>query len=1032
MFTWKPIFIELGQKLLPYRNRQAELLSWLAEMKDLDLPVLSLTDSTSDGTEVPLAEIDPFTFFANINRGIKITSRIEILRILSRRLGLRSALPQDFDGVPLANLQKAWFFPSSETRSAESIPLLWDLAEDVINREPTDVRSDVFERCLKIKQVGLPKLTMGMFWLRPDRYLALDQVNRDYLEGVHGFEPKEFKAKTFTNYLKILDAVRQRAGSDLTAISHAAYLRRHGLKLNPDALDRGFRSYLERLALEAGCTVGAFVDRLKLPISSGESEITNRIVHQKELADLLVRPDFTKDELKAATDKLWALTGRQDSIRRTAYFKSPEVLSDVGALLDDSVDVRERINTFIKAAFDHGYRPESGKDVTCPAQFASVILSSAYPNQFVDFRQGRWNDLYGEIMDPSASLVKGSNYGEMLERAGVFASTLASTPTFEEFFGKSDNLWTAAGVAWALKDQPTKDQKGNRPMRYWAGGFMFGRTDSKLDEFLAGNYWRHGYRRDSSDRAAKAVWDLFDQIKPGDEFAIKGYGGSADLNIKYVGRVTSVVPEEGRVNLERLDRILYRGKGPGGPGAGNWQLTLLEVSRQDVIDMIFKDGNKGSRAPLLAKNIILYGPPGTGKTYALRTDYMDRFTERGKPKPREQFADDLVADMAWWQVSTMVLLDLKSASVSQILSHPLMTARIRRAATHNVRSGVWAHLQMHTKRDCPHVAYAKRYEPLIFSKSEDSVWSIDVALATAAAPELAEALETWNAYRPSSDEVTRRYEFVTFHQSYSYEDFVEGIKPVLGVDVGVEVSADLSYEVKPGVFRQIAQRAQSDPEHEYAIFIDEINRGNVASIFGELITLIEEDKRLGQEHEIKVRLPYSREEFGVPPNLCLIGTMNTADRSVEALDTALRRRFAFISCIPDPTKLASDGPNTLDIDLVQLLVVINGRLERLLDRDHCVGHSYFMGILEAQDPLRALQSAFANKVLPLLEEYFFGDPGKIGLVLGPAFVRRRSSQQPFASCDWEDDGVGDRDSFERTDPMTLDVEAFRGVYESNN
>ena len=213
------------------------------------------------------------------------------------------------------------------------------------------------------------------------------------------------------------------------------------------------------------------------------------------------------------------------------------------------------------------------------------------------------------------------------------------------------------------------------------------------------------------------------------------------------------------------------------------------------------------RPPLPAKNIILYGPPGTGKTYRLCTEYLDRFTERGTPKSKEQFADDLVADMAWWEVSTLVLLDMKTAKVSDMLAHPLMQARIRRSATKNLRSALWAHLQSHTKRECEDVAYTNRYEPLIFWKSKESVWSIDDSLAASEVPELPEALQRWKTYKPTAGDVTRRYEFTTFHQSYSYEDFVEGIKPVLDT----EGTGDLRYEIKPGVLRQIAKRADDGP-----------------------------------------------------------------------------------------------------------------------------------------------------------------------------------------------------------------------------
>ncbi|EAJ2389705.1 AAA domain-containing protein, partial [Campylobacter jejuni] len=160
----------------------------------------------------------------------------------------------------------------------------------------------------------------------------------------------------------------------------------------------------------------------------------------------------------------------------------------------------------------------------------------------------------------------------------------------------------------------------------------------------------------------------------------------------------------------------------------------------------------------------------------------------------------------------------------------------------------------------------------------------------------------------------------------------------------------------------------------YIIIIDEINRGNVSKIFGELITLIEPSKRIGEKEELKVTLPYSGKEFGVPKNVYIIGTMNTADRSITSLDTALRRRFEFIEMMPDVSKLSMDCEG---INLQELLKAINTRIEYLLDREKTIGHAFFISVENLED----LKKVFKNKIIPLLQEYFYNDYALIDAVL---------------------------------------------------
>ncbi len=206
--------------------------------------------------------------------------------------------------------------------------------------------------------------------------------------------------------------------------------------------------------------------------------------------------------------------------------------------------------------------------------------------------------------------------------------------------------------------------------------------------------------------------------------------------------------------------------------------------------------------------------------------------------------------------------------------------------------------------------------------------------------------------------------FITFHQSYGYEDFIEGIRPQLGNE-----SKELKYILHSGIFKDMCNRARNDKENNYVLIIDEINRGNISKIFGELISLIEPSKREGEKEEMEVILPYSKEKFTIPKNLYIIGTMNTADRSIALLDIALRRRFNFIEIMPQYDILK----DVADIKIALLLSTLNERIEFLLDREHTIGHSYFLNINTFED----LVNVFKNYIIPLLQEYFYDDFEKI-------------------------------------------------------
>ncbi|WP_054521516.1 McrB family protein [Thermanaerothrix daxensis] len=227
--------------------------------------------------------------------------------------------------------------------------------------------------------------------------------------------------------------------------------------------------------------------------------------------------------------------------------------------------------------------------------------------------------------------------------------------------------------------------------------------------------------------------------------------------------------------------------------------------------------------------------------------------------------------------------------------------------------------------------------------------------------------------------------WVTFHQSYAYEDFVEGLRPKLDTNT----SNGLSFEIKYGIFRRLCELAEQDSQHRYVLVIDEINRGNIAKVFGELMTLIEADKR----GNLSVLLPYSNQPFRVPSNLFLIGTMNTADRSIALLDVALRRRFAFLELMPDAA-LLDEIVIEEDLNLGTCLRKINQRITETRGADYQIGHSYFLPLkqksLTREEKIALLDDIWNFQIVPLLKEYFYGQTDLLQQVLPSFFAQDES------------------------------------------
>jgi len=263
-----------------------------------------------------------------------------------------------------------------------------------------------------------------------------------------------------------------------------------------------------------------------------------------------------------------------------------------------------------------------------------------------------------------------------------------------------------------------------------------------------------------------------------------------------------------------------------------------------------------------------------------------------------------------------------------------------------------------------------RNQGTLFSLTSDEADHI-LALLSEKDPSLRKHIE------PKTDDGVGQLTRLTFHPSYTYEDFIEGFRPI---DSG---SGTLNLRLEDGVFKRVCRHAQANPSKSYVVLVDEINRANIAKVFGEIITLLERDKR-----GMIVTLPQSKESFAIPDNVYIIGTMNTADRSIKLLDAALRRRFAFIEIMPDVTLL--QGAVVDDLPLDRFLSTLNERIARLEGREKQIGHSFLLDNGQPVDDVKEFADRFRQEILPLLQEYCYDNYAELAQYIGNTLINKQA------------------------------------------
>ena len=957
-FTWVKTHQEIVQYLKNMKDRQPELISEL-EKAGVD----NFTDRDVSGMTFKLDEMEPFTFFFYIYKYGE-HKRLQVLQNLAQ--SLRLFIPSDTDGVPSANAISVRIFPQKDIRTHDEVNRLWDLFHKTITHSVTD---NDFQDALKIVSVGKAKLTEAFFMVDPEYYLCIDGQTKPYIKEVLGIDPK---FNTYSEYMAILQKVREKTDMPFPELSYEAW------------------------------TWNTTHNKANYWVFQGNPDIYDIVGALKELAVTNWRV-ASHDKVIKKGDKiiLW-VTGKEAG----CY-----ALGEVAGEVENGVRDVEEKRFYKDNSYDVPHNRVPIKIIHNLVEKPILKEQIAGIKELAELKAGLQGTNFTatkEQYEAFEKIIKGGD-----SRRYWLYSPGEEAKAWEDFYSKG-----IMGIGWHKLGDLAQYKSGKE-------------IEDKLKEISE--------TTKSKSNDSLANWEFKTVISPGDLVIVK----KGRQTLLGYGVVTSdYYFDPSQVEFQSCRKVQWLKKGEW-KNTSSTKLhikTLTDISKYDSDrpnrDLYYEEllEDMGVDLPLVIPgvtatpmgpepprlpdqnyplNLILYGPPGTGKTY-------------------------------------------NSINLAVEIAEPDFT--------------------MSQAKQISRTAITDRYKELV---------------------------------------TEGRIVFTTFHQSMSYEDFIEGIKPITNEDQ----ENSLTYDVVPGIFKRLCDRAamsddnnfeqsyskliadlarneneftkiktptgrefgislnsnnnlnmhlgtdfkqnacltkdimiahileKNTPEYfkgyyqgvitllkdkygfqdtriannNFVLIIDEINRGNVSQIFGELITLIEPDKRTGNAEAIEITLPYSKDRFSVPSNLYIIGTMNTADRSVEALDTALRRRFSFYEMTPDYSLLA--GKEEQGIDLTDLLSTINQRIEGLLDKDHAIGHSYFLRVANGESTLK---SVFFDEIIPLLQEYFYGNFGRIELVLGKGFVNSSPvTQSVFAKPSPDNDEFNDHVRYTLVRRDEMDDAAFQ-------